>query len=445
MNIFIFHNDLRLHDNTGLHAAIKAGKTIPIFVFTPEQIGQQNKYRSQVAIDFMCGALKHLDTELRKHGSRLHVFYGQTHSIVRQIIRQYKIAGVYCNQNYTPFSIERDKAVEKVCKSSKVSFNHSEDYLLFPIGSITTAGGVYKKFTPYFEASKKHKVAPIANYRLTNLTKVTIGNVSIKKFLKNPPLMKENLGGFKSVPSYAKTRNTPSIDTTHLSVYIKFGCVSIREVYHWAKLQPRDLAKQLVWRDFYANIVWEYPKVLSQRNFKEKANKIHWIQLTPTNKKYFISWCEGKTGFPIVDAAMRQLNSSGWMHNRGRLISAWFLTKVMGWHWKYGERYFAIKLIDYDPAQNNGNWQFCAGSGVDTDQYFRQFNPWLQSEKYDADAKYIKKWVPELARIPAKDLHQWYVKHQNYKVKYPAPMIDYEKQKDKIRHIYGRGENDEVE
>lgn len=446
LNLFIFHNDLRLTDNTALNEALSTGKTIPVFIFTPEQVGKQNQYRSQPAIDFMCAALNKLDSDLRKHHSRLHVFYGRTDTIVKKLIKQCNIIRVYSNANYTPFSIERDKQVDKICQSLGVEFNLLEDYGLFPIGSITTGGNVYKKFTPYYLATQHVKIPACKTGSFANFAVVAHSLIKINSFAVNK--MKLNI----KFPHYdAEQHNYPSIDTTRLSPYIKFGVVSIRQVYHhYHATDDRSghydhrnghhdhLIRQLIWRDFYMNLVWANPRLIngnnSTRNFKQKH--IKWIELNSTNKKYFLAWCKGETGYPIVDAAMRQLNTIGWMHNRGRLIVAWFLTKVMGWHWKYGERYFAIKLIDYDPAQNNGNWQFCAGCGVDTDQYFRQFNPWLQSEKYDPEAKYIKKWIPELAKVPPKDLHNWYKTYQNYKIRYPPPMIDYEKQKNVIKKLY---------
>jgi deoxyribodipyrimidine photo-lyase len=438
MNLFIFHNDLRLEDNTGLKEAMEAGKTIPVFIFTPQQIGNGNKFKSEKAIEFMKKSLDELSHELKKHGSKLHIFYGDTATIVRKLIKQYKITGVYSNHNYTPFAINRDKAVQKVCDSLKVEFHEYEDYILYPIDSVSTSSGAYRKYTPFLNTVSGRKVEKPRVYRIKNLISVkSSGGVKGGEIGGR----KQGLSLLKKVHSnYGKTRNLPHIDTTHLSAYIKFGCISPREAYHEFKKHGHDLVKQLIWRDFYIHLVYGYPHVLvgKNRNFKEKYSEVKWVRLNNGNKNTFMKWCKGETGFPIVDAAMRQLNETGWMHNRGRLITAWFLTKVMGWHWMYGEIYFAKHLIDYDPAVNNGNWQFCAGSGVDTDQYFRLFNPWAQSEKYDTDALYIKKWIPQLKMVPAKHLHNWYKFHTEYKVKYPKPILDYEKSKDHIKTIYGR-------
>lgn len=436
MNIFIFHNDLRLADNVGLMECIK-DKTIPVFIFTPTQIGNENKYRSQNAINFMCNSLAELDKELKMHGSRLHTYFGHTHKIISQLIRNNNIKKVYCNRNYTPFAIDRDKAVEKVCKSAKVEFIQFEDFGLLPIGSVKTGNEVYKKFTPYYEAAKHHKVHGPYKYKVCNLVKISGGNYHTGQ--------KYSFGGreqglailakMDKFKHYGKERNILAKNTTQLSAYIKFGCVSIREVYH--KATNTDFIKQLFWREFFMNIVWVFPHVLNgrNRNFKLKYNKVRWTKLTSANKHYFLAWCNGQTGYPIVDACMRQLNTTGWMHNRGRLIVSGFLVKIMGWDWQYGERYFAIKLRDYDPAQNSGGWQFVSGSGVDSQPYFRIFNPWLQAEKYDPNCEYIKKWCPELAKVPTKDIHFWYKNYEKYKG-YPKPMIDYETWRDKSRLLY---------
>jgi len=435
MNLFIFHNDLRLVDNIGLSECLKSGKVIPIFVFTPTQIGKQNPYRSQNAINFMCECLEELDAELRKHGSQLHVYYGNTHTIVEGLIKKHKITEVHSNMNYTPFAIERDAAIANVCKKHNVEFVESEDFGLFPIEHIKTGGGVYRKFTPYYEAVLKHKVPDPISYSLSNLTKIKSGNKSLIGRFKTG---KSRFPGGRKYPTltlkriktglkhYDKERNILDIRTTEISCYIKFGCVSVREVYRVFKKTNADLVKQLIWREYYMNIVWAYPYVLQgpNRNLNERERKVHWKSLNPSNSKLFIAWCKGKTGCPIVDAAMTQLNTTGYMHNRGRLITGWYLVKILGFNWIYGERYFAMQLRDYDPAQNNGGWQFVAGS---QDSYYRGFNYMLQSAKYDPNAMYIKKWLPVLGKIPPKHIHEWENHYMEYKVNYPKPIITYDK------------------
>lgn len=447
MNIFIFHSDLRLHDNIGL-AECLSEKTVPVFIFTPEQLGDTNKYKSQNAINFMCESLKDLDDELRKHHSKLHTYYGNTAEVVAKILRKHDILGVYSNFGYTPFAKKRDADVEKVCKQFDVEFHQFHDYGLLPIGEVKTSGGVYKKYTPYYLAAKHKKIPKPAKYSLSNLAKIQNNDVPITRFYKKPSKIVEKelkAGGRKNglavlgrdFSKYGKTRNMLEINTTQLSAYIKFGCLSIREVYH--EVSGEELIKQLFWREFFMNIVDEYPKVLNgthgHRNFNPKYDKILWNTRSDT---YFKRWCEGRTGYPVVDAAMKQLNQIGWMHNRGRLITAAFLVKLLGYHWELGERYFATKLRDYDPAQNNGGWQFVAGSGVDAQPYFRMFNPWLQSAKYDPDAVYIKKWCPELKNVEPGDIHKWYQTWEDYDIDYPRPMVEYEDSRDDIKKIYSK-------
>jgi deoxyribodipyrimidine photo-lyase len=236
----------------------------------------------------------------------------------------------------------------------------------------------------------------------------------------------------KTQKQYSKTRDILSIPTSLLSPYIKFGCVSIREVFHKFR-NIKDLIRQLIWREFYMNILYAHPNVLGHA-MKPNYNKIRW----KTNSKYLHAWKNGTTGYPIVDAGMRQLNTSGYMHNRARLIVASFLTKTLLIDWREGEKYFAQKLVDYDPASNNGNWQWIASTGADSQPYFRIFNPFHQSEEVDEDAIYIKTWVPELKDIPSKEIHNWdkyYMEYKN-KINYPAPIVDYSIQKEKAIEMY---------
>ena len=226
-------------------------------------------------------------------------------------------------------------------------------------------------------------------------------------------------------------RNILKCNTSILSAYIKFGCISIREVYHFFKDTfglSSELIRQLIWRDFYAHVLFAYPNVLDK-----SSNKIKWMK----NKGYFDKWCSGNTGFPIIDACMRQLNNTGWMHNRGRLVTSCFLVKTLLLDWREGEKYFANKLIDYDVASNNGNWQWISGTGVDSMPYFRTFNPWTQSENYDNDAEYIKQWVPELNDVEPKDIHNWDEMYKKYKdINYPKPIVEFRKQRIKSLELY---------
>jgi deoxyribodipyrimidine photo-lyase len=236
-----------------------------------------------------------------------------------------------------------------------------------------------------------------------------------------------------SIQHYSKTHNELSISTTELSAYIKFGCVSIREVYKTFKTK-HDFIRQLFWRDFYANILYSFPHVLGSA-MKTNYNKVHWHN----NSNLFKKWCNGETGYPIVDAGMRQLNQTGYMHNRARLIVSSFLVKTLLISWEKGEKYFAQHLIDYDPASNNGNWQWIAGSGADSQPYFRIFNPWEQGKNYDSNCEYIKRWIPELRDVPNTDILNWENTYFQYKnIKYPKPIVNYKTQKELALQMYSK-------
>jgi deoxyribodipyrimidine photo-lyase len=453
LGIFIFHNDLRITDNVGLAQLSKiCDVVLPIFIFTPEQIGSTNKYRSLPAIEFMLAQLEVLDLALRKHHGKLYTFYGSTAKVVTKLIQAMKPTAVCNNANYTPFALDRDSLVKSVCERHNCDYILCEDYGLYQIGTITRTPadpikGVYKKFTPFYNAARTPD-RPL-RYQLANLYS---GNISgtvpiatVRNRLKVGSVKIESaasmLASLKHFGHYNRDRDKLAIPTTRLSAHIKFGAVSVRDVY-WAvhdSLGKNDLIKQLYWREFYMNILWAYPYVLQGRNFNPNF-RANW-RTTFDKSSDIANWCSGKTGYPVVDACMRELNATGYMHNRGRLITAAFLTKILGWHWKFGELYFATKLRDYDPAQNNGNWQFVAGSGVDQQPYFRMFNPWIQSKAHDPECKYIKHWCPEYKDVPNAVIHneaklREFITQNGINV--AMPMVNYEKQRDLTKKRYRR-------
>jgi deoxyribodipyrimidine photo-lyase len=452
LSIFIFRRDLRLDDNTGLIKALQMSDlVIPIFIFTPEQISN-NKYKSNNCIQFMVESLNDLNNQLKKKRAKLYYFYNKSHIVIDKLIQKVKADAVYLNMDYTPYSVARDLRIASICNKHHIDFNPYEDYLLNPVNSVKNGSGdIYQKFTPYYRNASKIKVAQpdknaYKNY-YTDHIPTTISNNKIKQFYtvnddvyvhggrSNGLKILNKIDIFKS---YNKNRNDLSLATTRLSAYNKFGCVSIREVYYNIKKElgmKNDLIKQLYWRDFYYTICYFAPNTLTKKtnqNYNKKYSKIPWItwdKATLKQKKLFKAWCDGNTGYPVVDAGMRELKTTGFMHNRARLIVASFLTKLLMWHWLDGEHFFAISLIDYDPCQNNGNWQWSSGSGVDSQPYFRIFNPWAQALDYDHDCMYIKKWIPELLNVDNNHIHKWYeyVDDPLYtKIDYPAPIIDYE-------------------
>lgn len=453
-SIFIFRRDYRLADNLGLIEALQnSRKVIPIFILTPEQLDRQkNKYKSDHAVQFMIQSLLDLNQQLRKKKSRLFFFYGSPNKMVDKILKKYKsIEAIYVNLDYSPYSTKRDHAIQKVCKKYQVDFHSIHDGLLHPVGSIRTSSTnrVYSKFTPFFKLAKTKKVAtPFSNlFRnyLGSRNKIKGEYVGdLHRFYQiNENLWKNGgrtealqiLKNLKEYRDYNDTRNVLNDETTHLSAYIKFGCVSIREVYHAFRKQlgmRNDLIKQLFWRDFYHNIIYAYPHVVGQA-MKPKYNKITWIN----HRKHFSRWCQGMTGYPIVDASMRSMNQTGYMHNRGRLIVSNFLVKILMIDWRWGEKYFSQKLMDIDIANNNGNWQWGASTGADSQPYFRIFNPWLQSKKFDPEGEFIKKWIPELEDVNPQHLHHWNKYWKEYdEIDYPEPMVDYKKARDETLKRY---------
>lgn len=435
--LFIFRRDLRAIDNVGLnHAMVNYTNIIPIFIFTPEQVGDNNKYRSNNAIQFMVESLQELDSVLRGSGSQLHILRDNNITALRKLVKSLKIEAVVFNQDYTPYAIKRDNAIKKECTKLGINCDTCEDYLMSKVGELNKANDTpYTVFTPFKNNGLQFPPPKPARSRLRNLAKVPRISLTFPAITKNPHIRVHGgrsnglkaLRGVIAHKNYGKNRNTVSISTTLLSAYIKFGCISIREVY-WrvrsvAGLRS-ELMSQLYWREFYYYIVYFFPQVMGQ-NFNPRYDGIRW----KWSAAHFKRWAEGKTGFPIVDAGMRELNTTGYMHNRARLITANFLNRMLGMDWRKGEQYYATQLTDYDPAVNNGNWQWVASTGVDPKPYFqRLFNPMQQSSKYDPNAIYIKKWLPELVDIPAAHLHDWGKYHVEYNVKelgYYKPIVDY--------------------
>jgi deoxyribodipyrimidine photo-lyase len=450
--LFIFRRDFRITDNNGLNQLVSMCKNVyTIFIFTPEQVGAGNAYKSNNAVQFMIESLEDLSAAISQKGGRLYTFYGHNESVVSNCIKYYHIDVVGFNKDYTPYALKRDQGITDMCKKRGVECIQVGDYYLHEPGTIFNgSGAAYQKFTPYYNTSMKHHVekpAPLKKQmKFAKKSGSVPGNHLISlndaffKFTKtNENILmggrKEAIWALKSAlrtqNHYASTRNDLDKPTSKLSAYIKFGCLSIREVY-WAFKSKHfhDLNRQVVWRDFYMNILYSYPHVLGHP-MKPSYSKIKWHN----NSRWLDAWKNGMTGFPVVDAAMRELNTTGFMHNRARLIVASFLVKTLLINWREGEKYFATKLTDYDVASNNGNWQWVAGTGADSQQYNRIFNPWTQSEEHDPHCIYIKKWIPELKDIPIKDIHNWNI--SNIKLNnYPKPILDYAKQKKYVLNKY---------
>jgi deoxyribodipyrimidine photo-lyase len=474
--LFIFRRDFRIQDNVGLNYALSRCRNIyTIFIFTPEQVTSKNKFKSDNSIQFMIESLDELYENIKHHGGLLELFYGENNKVIKKYIISNKINAIFFNQDITPYAKRRDKSIIDMCEKmkNKIPVFMSQDYYLIEPGSILAGNGkdahAYTKFTPYYnevlrKEKETHKPFIRTTYNFSSSRKGQgqgQGHISITDaYLQFPSELNENIlvtGGREAgleklkqiaspvIKNYKNTHNMLSMNTTQLSAYLKFGCISIREAYYTISEKygkTCDLIRQLIWREFYANILYAYPYVLTGA-MKQKYNKVKWVN----NSEYLLAWENGRTGFPIIDAAMTELNTTGYMHNRARLIVASFLIKTLLINWQDGEKYFATKLTDYDPASNNGNWQWVASTGADSQPYFRIFNPFTQSENYDPDAEYIKKWLPELKDVPAKHLHQWdkywheYIhngqnSNNNNKINYPGPIVDYNEQRAKALQMY---------
>lgn len=442
--LFIFRRDLRARDNNALKYAIsKFTKIIPIFIFTPEQVTSDNKFRSDNAIQFMMESLDDLNNDL---DGKLHYFYGDNIKVLSAICNKIKVDNIVFNVDYTKYARQRDGKILKFCKSKNIECLVCEDYLLSKIGQFNKddgKGDSYLVFTPFKDNAISHdkKISKPQKYHIKNIVKVSsIYDTSNKSKVKYQPNNNVYVRGGRSEATnillkatknqkkYNDNRDVLSITTTLLSAYIKFGCLSIREVY-WAikqKLGSKSLLiDQLFWREFYYYIAYYNPDVLSTKriNFRDTFKDIKWTN----NKNHLDAWRNGNTGFPVVDAGMRQLNKTGYMHNRARLITANFLNRILNTDWRLGEMYYATKLVDYDPSVNNGNWQWVASTGVDTAQYFqRVFSPISQSKKYDVDGEYIKEWIPELKEVQNNHIHDWEKYNHLYPdIKYNKPIISY--------------------
>jgi deoxyribodipyrimidine photo-lyase len=454
--LFIFHRDLRIIDNKALLKACNMCENVYLsFIFTPDQVSNLNDYKSNNAVQFMIESLVDLSETIKKKGGNLLTFYDNQENIIKQFVENENINAVFFNTDYTPYAIKRDTLTRDFCKKLNIDCIEAQDYYLLEPGSITSGSGdIYKKFTPFYDTVVNRKYEMVSRESVKNLAN-NIPNIkntitlkqAFKKFTIYNPNKLVNGGrknGYirlkKSLPEQSKykdTRNYLTAKTSFLSAYIKFGCISIREVYHSYKDKygkTHGLISELFWREFFAHILYVYPNVVGQ-SYNKKLRNVKW----KNSKSNFKKWCDGKTGYPVVDAGMRQMNETGYMHNRVRMIVADFLVKTLLLDWRLGEKYFATKLTDYDIASNNGNWQNMSSTGAIATPYFRSFNPFLQSEKFDKNCEYIKKWVPELIDVLPEDIHNWdtMCTDPDYKqVKYPCPIVDYKAQKEIMLKLY---------
>ncbi len=426
INIFWFRRDLRLNDNAGLYHALKSGlPVLPIFIFDTNILNKLEEKKDK-RVEFIRDTLVEIQRELKKIGSDLYVFYGTPGECFKNLLSKYDFVAVFANHDYEPYATARDNAIEKLLQSKNIQFKTYKDQVIFEKDEVLKDDGTpYTVYTPY---SKKWRAA------LTDFfTKPYPCKKYFKNFYKSPGTKIPSLGsmGFEEkeqeIPSnnpsddriknYNKTRDFPGLEngTSRLGIHLRFGTVSIREEVAKAKKLNNTFLNELIWREFYMSILWHFPHVGDHKAFKPAYDNIRWRN----NEDEFRKWCQGQTGYPIVDAGMRQLNETGYMHNRVRMITGSFLCKDLLIDWRWGEAYFAQKLLDYDLAANNGGWQWVAGSGCDAAPYFRIFNPELQTKKFDKDLKYIQKWAPEFQEFT-----------------YPKPIVDHSKARERCLAAY---------
>ncbi|MGC4039497.1 MAG: deoxyribodipyrimidine photo-lyase [Flavobacterium sp.] len=423
MTIFWFRRDLRLEDNTGLfHALTGDEEVLPIFIFDETILSQLPKDDARVT--FIHNQLDKIQQQLKAKGKSLAVFYGKPLTVFTQLITENEIQNVFTNHDYEPYARKRDLEVYNLLKENNINFRTSKDQVIFEKDNVIKEDGTpYVVFTPYSNKwrnnfnkeilksyNSQNYIEKIINHNYLFLSLSDIG-FEVSKIKVPDYDISDSL-----IDNYEATRNFPALDqTSHLGIYLRFGAVSIREIVAKALESKNDIfLKELIWREFFMQILWHFPKT-TNFGFREKYDEIKWIN----NEDMFHKWCEGKTGYPFVDAGMRELNATGHMHNRVRMIVASFLCKHLLIDWRWGETYFATKLLDYEQSSNVGNWQWAAGSGVDAAPYFRIFNPAEQIKKFDKDLVYIKKWIPELG-TPS----------------YPEPIVDHKEAREKCLRVY---------
>lgn len=417
--LFWFRRDLRLNDNHGLFQALKNSQNIlPLFIFDREILDLLED-KDDRRLNFIHESLVELKNQLEKMGSSLLV----VHSSPVPFFKSIEPMAVYTNHDYEPYAKNRDEDVAAILRGKGVNFKSFKDQVIFEKDEIAKADGKpYTIFTPYSKkwkaqlATQHYKSYPTEKYfdHFTKVEPIPMPTLEELGFRKNESLAPSRIIRISAIEQYDQQRNYPAIEgTSKLSVHLRFGTISIRKLVAIALDKNETWLNELIWREFYQMILWHFPNV--DNAFKPAYDHIAWHN----DPSVFEAWCEGRTGYPIVDAGMRELNTTGFMHNRVRMIVASFLVKHLLIDWRWGEAYFARKLLDFDLAANNGGWQWAAGCGCDAAPYFRVFNPYLQTQKFDPELKYIKKWVPEFESD-----------------QYPPPIVNHSFARERVIKVY---------
>ena len=427
VSIFWFRRDLRLKDNRGLFNALRSGyPVLPVFIFDTNILGRLEE-KADRRVSFIIAALEELNKQLIASGSSLKICHGTPSEEFRKITGEYDIKAVFTNTDYEPYATERDLRIGAMLKNAGIPMHSFKDQVIFEKSEVVKADGTpYTVFTPYSRVWKKQLTAK----DIEPLPSENNTSGFLKREPSRVPALEElgftAAGTVSAVPviseeiirNYHLTRDIPSLEgTTRLGVHLRFGTVSIRRLVSTALSLSETWLNELIWREFFMSILWHFPHV-TDYSFKRKYDSILWRN----NEQEFEKWCNGMTGYPIVDAGMRELNETGFMHNRVRMITASFLTKHLLTDWRWGEAYFAGKLLDYELSSNNGNWQWAAGTGCDAAPYFRVFNPSEQTRRYDPRMIYVKRWVPELNSPSC-----------------PAPIVDHAMARQRALTTYSSG------
>lgn len=423
INIFWFRRDLRISDNTALNEALKLDiNVLPIFIYDSEILAELPPNDSRLT--FIHELLKKVNQQFQEVGCSLATFFGEPKNILESLLTEHNVDAIYTNHDYEPYAINRDAKIAEFLKKKGIQFITFKDQVIFERDDIVKDDGKpYVVFTPFANKWK----ATLQKSQLTNTD--TKFKTAVFQEHNYPFLALDDIGFKKSditpepynlsrstLENYAVNRDFPHKDsTTHLSPFLRFGAVSIRQIFSIAYAENnKKLIDELIWREFFMQILWHFPHTVT-KSFKPQYDEIEWRN----NENEFIAWKSGMTGYPIVDAGIRELNATGIMHNRVRMVVAGFLCKHLLIDWRWGEAYFAEKLLDYEQSSNIGNWQWAAGSGVDAAPYFRIFNPTEQVKKFDKDLKYIKKWVPELEELS-----------------YPQPLVEHKEARERCLLAY---------
>jgi deoxyribodipyrimidine photo-lyase len=434
VTLFWFRRDLRLSDNAGLYRALsRQTNVLPIFIFD-KTILDKLEDKDDRRIEFIHQYVTKLSGELKGLGSSLLTLYSTPEEAFKKLLQQYRVDAVYTNHDYEPYASRRDAEIKRMVEATNASFFSFKDQVIFEKGEILKDDGKpYTVYTPFSRKWKEKlnsfyvKPYPTEKY-FANFFKVdksfAIPTLESMGFVPTGAEFPPTIPDATIVQHYHDTRNLPAVEgTTRMSVHLRFGTVSIRQLVTFAQAHNQTWLNELIWREFFMTILWHFPNVVGHA-FKPQYDNIQWVN----NEEHFAAWCEGRTGYPIVDAGMRELNQTGFMHNRVRMIVASFLTKHLLIDWRWGEAYFARKLLDFELSANNGNWQWAAGTGCDAAPYFRVFSPQLQTEKFDPKMEYVRRWVPEF----------------DDPFTYPKPIVDHAWARNRALEVYKKGLNKEL-